>query len=48
VGGWERLAAHAQLKVRYPIVDYREVEVNPSHITFDKPKAIKQQPAIHH
>jgi hypothetical protein len=31
--------AHAQLKVRYPIVDYREVEIEPfSDITFDKPK----------
>jgi high-affinity iron transporter len=33
-------AAHAQLKVRYPIVDYREVEIEPfSDITFDKPKS---------
>ena len=33
-------AAHAQLKVRYPIVDYREVEIEPfSDITFDKPRA---------
>jgi high-affinity iron transporter len=33
-------AAHAQLKVRYPIVDYREVEIEPfGDITFDKPKS---------
>jgi high-affinity iron transporter len=33
-------AAHAQLKVRYPIVDYREVEIEHfSDITFDKPKS---------
>jgi high-affinity iron transporter len=33
-------AAHAQLKVRYPIVDYREVEIEHfSEITFDKPKS---------
>jgi hypothetical protein len=33
-------AALAQLKVRYPIVDYREVEVEPfSDLTFDKPKS---------
>jgi high-affinity iron transporter len=33
-------AAHAQLKVRYPVVDYREVEIEPfSDITFDKPKS---------
>src|SRR5215469_3409335 len=33
-------AAHAQLKVRYPIVDYREIEIEPfSDITFDKPKS---------
>src|SRR5690242_13261596 len=32
--------AHAQLKVRYPIVDYREVEIEPfSDITFDKRKS---------
>jgi high-affinity iron transporter len=33
-------AAHAQLKVRYPTVDYREFEVEPfSDLTFDKPKS---------
>jgi len=33
-------AAHAQLKVRYPIVDYREVEIEPfGDVTFDKPKS---------
>jgi high-affinity iron transporter len=33
-------AAQAQLKVRYPIVDYREVEIEPfGDITFDKPKS---------
>jgi high-affinity iron transporter len=33
-------AAQAQLKVRYPIVDYREVEIEHfSDITFDKPKS---------
>jgi high-affinity iron transporter len=33
-------AAHAQLKVRYPVVDYREVEIEHfSDITFDKPKS---------
>jgi high-affinity iron transporter len=33
-------AAHAQLKVRYPVVDYREVEIEPfGDITFDKPKS---------
>jgi hypothetical protein len=33
-------AAHAQLKVRYPTVDYREFEIEPfSDITFDKPKS---------
>jgi hypothetical protein len=33
-------AAHAQLKVRYPIVDYREIEIEHfSDITFDKPKS---------
>ena len=33
-------AAHAQLKVRYPIVDYREVEIEPfCDVTFDKPKS---------
>src|ERR1700738_2686719 len=33
-------AAHAQLKVRYPIVDYREVEVEHfREITFHKPKS---------
>jgi len=32
--------AHAQLKVRYPIVDYREVEIEHfADITFDKPKS---------
>jgi high-affinity iron transporter len=32
--------AHAQLKVRYPVVDYREVEIEHfSDITFDKPKS---------
>lgn len=34
--------AHAQLKVRYPIVDYREVEIEHfSDITFDKPNSGK-------
>jgi hypothetical protein len=33
-------AADAQLRVRYPIVDYREVEIEHfSDITFDKPKS---------
>ena len=33
-------AAQAQLKVRYPIVDYREIEIEHfSDITFDKPKS---------
>jgi high-affinity iron transporter len=33
-------AAYAQLKVRYPIVDYREFEIEPfGDITFDKPKS---------
>jgi high-affinity iron transporter len=33
-------AAHAQLKVRYPVVDYREVEIEHfGDITFDKPKS---------
>ena len=33
-------AAHAQLRVRYPIVDYREVEIEHfGDITFDKPKS---------
>ena len=33
-------SAYAQLKVRYPIVDYREVEIEPfGDITFDKPKS---------
>src|SRR5689334_5857521 len=33
-------AAHAQLKVRYPIVDYREFEIEPfADTTFDKPKS---------
>jgi high-affinity iron transporter len=33
-------AAHAQLKVRYPVVDYGEVEIEPfGDITFDKPKS---------
>jgi len=33
-------AAQAQLKVRYPVVDYREVEIEHfSDITFDKPKS---------
>jgi high-affinity iron transporter len=33
-------AADAQLRVRYPIVDYREVEIEHfSEITFDKPKS---------
>src|SRR5262245_45262669 len=32
--------AHAQLKVRSPIVDYREIEIEPfSDITLDKPKS---------
>jgi high-affinity iron transporter len=32
--------AHAQLKVRYPIVDYREIEIEPfGDLTFDKPKS---------
>ncbi len=35
-------AAQAQLKVRYPIVDYREVEIEHfSDITFDKPNSGK-------
>ena len=35
-------AAHAQLKVRYPIVDYREFEIEHfSDITFDKPNSGK-------
>ena len=34
--------AQAQLKVRYPVVDYREVEIEHfSDITFDKPNSGK-------
>jgi hypothetical protein len=33
-------AAHAQLRIRYPIVDYREFEIEPfADTSFDKPKS---------